>query len=73
MAHRPRGVISAGKENDVAGFGLRHWDMGALVINALGCGAGQVVDTAVRVNIADKSAAIKAGTWRRTAPDVGEP
>lgn len=27
MAHRPRGVISAGKENDVAGFGLRHWDI----------------------------------------------
>ena len=52
---------------------IRDRDMGALVINALGGGAGQVVDAAVRVNVADKSAAIEAGAWRRTAPDVGEP
>ena len=47
--------------------------MGALVINALGGGAGQVVNATVRVNVAYKSAAIEAGAWRRTAPDVGEP
>ena len=47
-------------------------DMGALVINALGRGAWQVVDAAVGVDVAHETAAIKAGRWAGTAPDVRE-
>lgn len=47
--------------------------MGALVVNALGGGTGQVVDAAVGKDIADKSAAIETGAWTGTAPDIREP
>lgn len=47
--------------------------MGALVVNALGSGSGQIVDAAVGKDIADKPAAIKAGAWTGTAPDIREP
>ena len=72
MAHRPRRVVRAGKEDDVPRPGLGFRDMGALVINALGRGAWQVVDAAVGVDVAHETAAIKAGRWAGTAPDVRE-
>ena len=73
MTDRPRRVISASEKDDVSRLSFRWGDMGALVVNTLGGGSGQIVDAAVGKDIADKPAAIKAGAWTGTAPDIREP
>lgn len=61
MGHRPRAVISSREKDNVPWFGFGGRSNRALIVNALRCGTGQVVNAAVGKDPADKAAAIKAG------------
>ena len=71
MGHRPRAVIGSREKDNVPRFGFGGRNNRALIVNALRCGTGQVVNAAVGKDPADKAAAIKAGGWVRAAPNIG--
>ena len=61
-------VIGASKKDDIAGLCVSGGDTGALVVNALRRGAGQVMDAAVGKYPADEAGAVKGGGRAGTAP-----
>ena len=63
-------VIGASKKDDIAGLCVSGGDTGALVVNALRRGAGQVMDAAVGKYPADEAGAVKGGGRAGTAPYI---
>ena len=54
MGHRPRAVIGSREKDNVPRFGFGGRNNRALIVNALRCGTGQVVNAAVGKDPADK-------------------
>lgn len=68
MAHSG-GVISAGEKHQVSGLGFGFADVLALVPQAIGGGASDVI-TSLIVDPADIAGAVETGFRSRTTPDV---
>ena len=64
-------VIGASEKDDIPGLCVSGGDTGALVVNALRRGAGQVMDAAVGKYPADEAGAVKGGGRVGTSPYIG--
>ena len=73
VGDRPRTVIGSCKKGNVPRLGLGGRNDGALVVNALRRGTGQVVDAACGINPADEAGAVKGSGRAGAAPHIGLP
>ena len=70
MGHRAGAVIGSREKDNVARLCLGGGNDGALVVNALRRGTGQVMDAAGRVHPADKARTVKGGGRAGAAPHI---
>lgn len=68
MRHRPHAVIGLGEKDEVAGFCLVRRYGGALIINARGRGARQIIHAGMGIDPADEAGAVEGGLRCGAAP-----
>lgn len=69
MGHRTHAVIGLGEKDEVTGLCLVGRYGGALIINARGRGARQVIHAGMGIDPADEAGAVEGGLRRGAAPE----